>query len=223
MRSLSVLFGQSPFGPLQEHMRSVLAASSLLPQMVDAVLAGDVSAAAEHHDALEAHAAKADSILLELREHLPRKLFLPVDRRDLLQLLRAQNALVSCARDIAERLTERRWTAPEDTHAAIRALATASADVVAASARAMEHLDELVEVGFAGPEADVVRQRIDSVAHLEDVDRVATRTARAAFFAHEADLPALDVMLWLELLSKLGHLASLSKAASSQLRLLIAH
>lgn len=222
MKSLSILFGQSPFGPIQEHMRTVRAAVGELPELFQATLAGDAAAAVAARDKVATREAEADVLEAQVREHLPRRLFLPVPRADLLAMLALQEAVANKARDIAERMVERSWGAPEAMHGPILGLVRASVAVVHETSQAMEYLDELVEVGFGGPEADAVRARIREVAALRQIDYDARAAARQVLFAHESTLGTLDLMLWLQMFDLLGDLASLSKRVAAQLRVLIA-
>ncbi len=73
------LFGQSPFGPLQEHMRVVVHCADKVPGLFDALCAGDEKKIHEIRDAIFALENKADKIKNELRSHLPKSYFMPVD------------------------------------------------------------------------------------------------------------------------------------------------
>ena len=57
--------------------------------------------------------AEADRIKNDLRGALPKSLFMPVDRRDLLEVLQMQDSIADTAQDIAGLLIERRMEIPD--------------------------------------------------------------------------------------------------------------
>ena len=81
--SILDLFAKSPFKPLQEHMRVVLECVRHAKPLITALCAGDddgLRGAWAEIDRLE---GEADRLKNDLRAHLPKRLLLPVDRRDL--------------------------------------------------------------------------------------------------------------------------------------------
>ena len=98
---LGNLFGRSPIGPIQEHMQIANQAVQLLPDLIRATTAGDWGAAAELHKEIERTERAADKLKRSVRRHLPKSLFLPVPRSDLLSLVSMQDSVVNTARDIA--------------------------------------------------------------------------------------------------------------------------
>ena len=68
---------------------------------------------ADLHDYLAELENEADGIKNELRAHLPKSLFMPVDRRDLLEVLDLQDEIADTAQDIAGLLVERKMEVAE--------------------------------------------------------------------------------------------------------------
>ena len=95
------LFGKSPFGPLQAHMRVVVRCAEEVPGLFDALCAGDEKKILEIRDEIFALENEADEIKNELRSHLPKTIFMPVDRRDILEILDLQDSIADTAQDIA--------------------------------------------------------------------------------------------------------------------------
>ena len=107
------LFGRSPFKPMQEHMRVVRKCAAQVTKLFEALCKGDqekVEAVKERIFELE---NEADAIKNELRAHLPKSLFMPVDRRDLLEVLDLQDSIADTAQDIAGLLVERKMEVAE--------------------------------------------------------------------------------------------------------------
>ena len=87
------LFGQSPFKPLQEHMRVAVQCANEVPGLCEALFAGDREKLVAIRDEIDRLESSADDIKNRLRAHLPRSFFLPVDRGDLLEILDLQASI----------------------------------------------------------------------------------------------------------------------------------
>lgn len=98
---MSGLFGSSPIKPLQQHMASVQECVAQLLPYINAVLAGDWDAAASEQAKISQMEREADKLKRELRLNLPNSLFMPVSRRDLLEVLTMQDKIANKARSIA--------------------------------------------------------------------------------------------------------------------------
>jgi len=109
---LTNLFGRSPIKPLQEHMAKVYACVQQLKPLFDAVIANDQDTVAEARIKIAKLENEADELKWELRHHLPTGLFMPVDRRDLLEVLMMQDKIANQAKDIAGLIVGRHMTLP---------------------------------------------------------------------------------------------------------------
>ena len=117
------LFGRSPFKPMQEHISVVTRCAAEVPSLFDALCKGDQAEVAATKDRIFALEEEADEIKNELRAHLPKSLLLPVDRRDLLEVLDMQDSIADTAQDIAGLLVERPMEVPENLKEPLVALA----------------------------------------------------------------------------------------------------
>ena len=219
---LTNLFGPSPFKPLQAHMRVVVSCADQVPGLFDALFEDDEAkllAAKEQIFTLE---NEADDIKNELRSHLPRTLFMPVDRRDLLEILDLQDSIADTAQDIAGTMTLRPVTALEPIRAPLMVLTGRCLDACHQMASIMEELDELLETGFRGRESEIVVNMIDELNKIEtDTDHKAIELLRE-LFAHESELDPVSLMVWHRLIRWVGDLANYSEKVGNRLRLLIA-
>ncbi|PID55554.1 TIGR00153 family protein, partial [candidate division KSB3 bacterium] len=90
---LSGLLRSSPFTPIQEHMSVVFSCICLIPPLFDAVYRKDESQTHEFATQINKLETEADKLKSTFRLSLPRTLFLPVDREDLLTLIADQDKL----------------------------------------------------------------------------------------------------------------------------------
>ena len=162
------LFGKSPFKALQVHMRVVLECASEIPPLFDALAAGDQEAVVTVKNRIFEREAEAEKIKNDLRGALPKSLFMPVDRRDLLEVLQMQDSIADTAQDIAGLLVERRMEIPDFMKEPMLALARRSVDACEQSAKIIEELDELVAMGFRGREATQVEEMVEQLNLIED-------------------------------------------------------
>lgn len=147
---LGRLMKRSPLKYLQEHMRVALECAREVPPLLQAQVNGDLDTVQEKKQRIFELEAEADRIKNELRAGLPKSLFIPVDRGDLLDVLRMQDSIADTAQDIAGLLIERPMEAPESLKSPLVELANRCIDVCEQSLKVIEELDELLEMGFRG-------------------------------------------------------------------------
>lgn len=220
--TFSRLFGQSPFTALQAHMRVVLECAREVQPLIEALAAGDQAQVMKSKDHIFEREAEADRIKNELRLHLPRSLFMPVDRRDLLEVLHLQDSIANTAQDVAGLLIERQMTIPDFMHDPLIALTSRCIDTCEHSASVIEELDELLAMGFRGREVDKVDGMLKELNDIEDeTDELGIALARA-LFEHEDEMKPVSVMMWYRLIEWIGDLADYAEKVGDRLRLLIA-
>ena len=220
--TFSRLFGQSPFLPLQTHMRVVLECAREIQPLIEALARGDQATVVKAKDHIFEREAEADRIKNELRLQLPRSLFMPVDRRDLLEVLHMQDAIANTAQDVAGLLIERQMSIPEFMHDPLIALTSRCIDTCEHSASIIETLDELLAMGFRGREVEKVDAMLAELNSIEDeTDELGITLARS-LFNHESEMDPVSVMMWYRLIEWIGDLADYAEKVGDRLRLLIA-
>jgi predicted phosphate transport protein (TIGR00153 family) len=216
------LFGQSPFTALLEHMRVVVECAREVQPLIEALVAGDQKLVIELKDRIFEREAEADRIKHELRAHLPKSLFMPVDRRDLLEVLLLQDTIANVAQDIAGLLIERKMSIPDFLRDPLIELTARCVETVEHAAKVIEELDELLAIGFRGREVDRVDEMLKELNQIEDeTDELGIALARA-LFDHEDELKPVSVMMWYQIIEWVGDLADYAEKVGDHLRLLIA-
>ncbi|MCB1871680.1 MAG: DUF47 family protein, partial [Gammaproteobacteria bacterium] len=89
---ISAMFGKSPFKAMQKHMRIVDECVAEVPGLFQALVDNDAALISQKDKIFEKEEA-ADELKNTLRHHLPKSIFMPVDRRDLLELLDMQDSI----------------------------------------------------------------------------------------------------------------------------------
>ena len=216
------LFGRSPFKPMQRHIKVVARCAGEVPGLFEALSAGDQTKVAAIKDQIFALEQEADDIKNELRAHLPKSLLMPVDRRDLLEVLDMQDSIADTAQDIAGLLVERPMDVPQSLQEPLIGLARRCVQACDKAAEVIGELDELVETGFRGRESDRVSEMVDELNKIEDdTDQMGMDLTRR-LFAQEDDMKPVSVMFWYQLIQWVGDLADYAEKVGNRLRLLLA-
>lgn len=220
---IAALFGKSPIRPLQEHMGVVEECVAEMVPLFEALRAGDRERIVEIKDRVFALETRADELKNDIRSHLPKSLFLPVDRRDLLSLLKTQDSIADTAQDVAGLLCVRDMRIPEPLKNLVPPYVQRNLDATKQCRKVINELDELLAASFRGPSADAVLAMVDELNHIEtDADRQAMELLRALFEAEDT-LKPLAVVFWYRLIRMIGDIADHAENVGDRLRLLLAH
>lgn len=219
---LTNLFGKSPIRPLQEHMTKAHACVTQLSPLFEAMVAGKKDEVNKIRKRITKLEHEADVMKWELRHHLPTGLFMPVDRRDLLDVLMMQDNMANQAKDIAGLIVGRHMTIPKSMHQLFIDYGNRCIDASAQALKIINELDELVETGFRGLEVDRVQEMIRQLNTIEsDTDRIQVEL-RAQLYELEDDLRPTDVMFTYQLIEWVGGVADYAQRVGSRLQLLLA-
>ena len=219
---ISALFGPSPIRPIQEHMAKAQSCIALLGDFLEASFSKNWKEAEEIQQAIHKKENEADTLKREIRTHLPRSLWLPVARNDLLEMLHIQDHLANRARDIAGIMLGRKIEIPEELVECLRDYYQKNLNTSAQALKAINELDELLETGFRGREATLVEELVVELDELEHQSDVSQIKLRAMLFQMEDSLPPVHVIFLYKIIDRLGELADISQKVGSRLLLLIA-
>jgi hypothetical protein len=207
---------------MQEHMRVVVACAHEIVPLVEAMASGDAAAIRERRAAIDDLEHEADSIKNEIRNNLPRRLMLALERRDMLEILDSQDSIADVTQDIAELVDQRGMVLPPPLVEPMTALA---ARVVAAcdqGQKVINELDELVETGFSPRETARVETMISELGRIEsETDELQDRACRV-LFGLEDELGVATVY-WHQIILWIADLADYAERVGNRLRLLIAN
>jgi uncharacterized protein len=216
------MFGRSPIGPLEEHMAKVTACVKHLGPFFDAVFAQDWPAVAKFQKEIVQLENEADDMKRELRLHLPKGLFMPVSRSDLLELLSVQDRLANKAKDIAGIVLGRKMLFPTPIANLFLEFLQRSIEASQQANTAIHELDELLETSFSGNEIKLVEGMIAKLSDIErDTDRMQIEL-RGIIFELENELPPVNVMFIYKIIEWTGDLADRAQDIGDRLQILLA-
>lgn len=216
------LINKSPFPLLQKHMEASRICAEALPSLFEALSSGDVDALTEGVKRLSALEGEADNLKNQLRDQLPRGLFLSVDRRDLLQLIAEVDRVADSAEDVGVLLTLRTYQFDAELQPLVTELTDQVIKTVQQAEKSLKHLDLLVVSGFSRRAVSDAQQDIQKIGEYEhQADKYQDQAAKL-LFQKEAELGALEIMMWSKVLKKLGDVANHAENVGDRMRLFLA-
>ncbi len=222
VRALVGLFAKNPFKPLQAHMEMVMECVALVPDLMEAIVDRDEDKIKAIRKEITRTEHEADLVKNELRDNLPRTLFMPVSRSDLLELLHHQDDIADGAEDAAILSDMKLLELPEELGGDVVAYANMCVRAARSAQELVGKLDELLETGFTGPEADGVMKIIARIGQEEwEADKAAFKLLKSIL--NRADCSTcVDMILWMKLCEALGDIANAAEQVANHLRLLLA-
>jgi predicted phosphate transport protein (TIGR00153 family) len=219
---MSGIFGSSPVAPIQQHMDKVLVCVSELVPLFNAVMNEEWESVAEYQGKISNLEKEADKLKKELRLHLPKGLFMPVSRQDLLEVLSMQDMIANKAKDIAGVILGRKMTLPDVIHEDYIRYVQRCVDACKQAQTAINQLDELVETGFSGHEIRLVSDMIHKLDMIENDTDTLEAGIRHKIFAIERELNPVDVMFLYKIIEWTGEVADRAQRVGSRLQLMLA-
>lgn len=220
-RPLSGLLRGSPFKPIQEHMRVVFSCICHIPPLFDAVYREDKQQLIDFATQIKDTETAADKLKSTFRLNMPKSLFMPVDRRDLLSLIGDQDKIADTTEDIAKIFLFRDMVVPEKIKELLDELLEGTMEISASARDMIEQLDELLEVGFVGRELDKVNKMIAGVRRSEhNIDDIVHRL-QARLYAIEGELNPVDAIFWYKIIDLVGQISDQAENLADRLLLFL--
>jgi len=221
MSLMGNLFGRSPIRPMQRHIKAAVACAREVLPLFEDMAAGRTEALQARRQEIDRLEHEADSIKHEIRSHLPKRLMMAIERRDMLEILDFQDSIADVAQDIAALAEQRAMTIPEAFAEPMLELVRRVIAACDQAERVVNELDELVETGFGSREVARVEQMVEELSRIEsDTDHLAERIQRA-IFAMEDEL-GVGTFFWYQMTIWVGDLADYAERVGNRLRLLMA-
>jgi len=164
---------------------------------------------------------EADQIRDDIRNHLLRRFFMPIDRGQVLRILSQQDSLADTAEDICVLLTMKSICIPEDLQESFRKYRTLSSQSVDLVGSIIDQLDELVETGFGGAEAEKIRSLAHEVAFTEHQADVVAHEFVRGIYARDSELTPGEFHLWMRLTRTLSQLSNTAENLADSITMVL--
>ncbi|MDH3352699.1 MAG: TIGR00153 family protein [Gammaproteobacteria bacterium] len=220
---LANIFGSSPVQPLEQHIGVAFRCAKQLRAFFVAAIAGEWDTAAAVRDEIDKLEHEADDLKKEIRLHLPKSLFMPVPREDLLELLLVQDKIANLSKDVSGIVIGRKMQIPAAIADQFLDFVERNVDAAKQARKSVRELDELFTAGFRGAEVTLVS------ALIEELDRIETDTdskqaeLRWALYEIENSLNPVDAMFMYQVIDLTGQIADMAERVGRRLELLLSH
>ena len=220
--SIAGLFGRSPIKPLQQHYDTVHECALGLGEFFAGVSSNDWEKAKAARQRIADLENQADTLKKEFRLNLPKSLFLPVSRTDLLELVSVQDKVANKTKDISGLMLGRRMRIPPPMVDLFGRYVTRTVAAAHQALKAIQELDALLDTGFRGRETAFVEgllRELDEIEHETDTLQV---ELREQLMSLERDWPPVDVIFLYKIIEWIGDLADRAQKVGGRLQLLLA-
>ncbi len=220
---LANIFGTSPVVPLEKHIDIAYRCARQLRAFFSAAVSGDWDGAAKVRKEIETLEHDADDLKKDIRLHLPKSLFMPVPREDLLELLLVQDKIANRTKDVSGIVLGRKMQIPAVIAEQFLDFVDRNIDAAKQARKSVRELDDLFTTGFRGAEVTLV------AAMIEELDRIETDTddkqaaLRAALFEIEQSLNPVDAIFMYQVIELTGEIADMAERVGRRLELLLSH
>lgn len=221
MLTIAKLFGKSPFAPLQTHMDKVASCVGELPSLFKAIIEQEMETIEAIRASISRTEHLADITKNEIRNHLPKSLFLQVDRSTLLDILSLQDAIADQAEEIAHQAGMRKVLILPDLQADFLSFASKSVETFSLARKVMLEIEELLECSFGGIEAQKVKGMVEKTAFSEYEMAVSQHKLTKRLYQESDALPYPAFHLLLTLVEEIGRLGFFSEKLAIRVRMLL--
>lgn len=219
---ISDMLGRSPVDPLQKHIKTAFDAAALLPTLFNAANLNDWVKVEEIADQIKHLENEADDMKNDIRANLPKSLFMPVPRQDLLELVLVQDKVANLSKQISSMIRVRKLQVPTNMFDQFYEFVERCVDAAKKAKQSVNELDELYTSGFRGAEVKIVEKLIAKLDKIETETDEMQNSLQAKLFSMENDLPPVEVMFLYKLIDMTGDVADQAERIGRRLELLLA-
>jgi predicted phosphate transport protein (TIGR00153 family) len=220
---LANIFGSSPVKPLEKHINVAFRCAKQLRGFFAAAIAGNWEKASKIRDDIEALEHEADDIKKSIRLQLPKSLFMPVPREDLLELLLVQDKIANRTKDVSGLVLGRKMQIPPQIAEQFLDFVDRNIDAAKQARKSVRELDELFTAGFRGAEVTLVTGLIEELDQIETDTDEKQASLRGELFAIEKSLDPIDAMFMYQVIELTGEIADMAERVGRRLELLLSH
>jgi predicted phosphate transport protein (TIGR00153 family) len=221
INTMARLFGRSPFVPLQLHLDKISDCVEASVALLDRIRCGDTTNIGEEARVVSKLEHKADLVKNDIRNNLPRGLFMAIDRGQLLEILSLQDSIADKAEDIAVLMSIRPVKILPELSEPLKEYVDGNISAFHKVKEVMRELDALIESGFGGAEANKVEVMIEKVAHCEHECDIMQRKLMKNVLDSEDKLSVGDFFVWQQLLREIAGISNQSEKLANRVRMLL--
>jgi uncharacterized protein len=219
MYTIAKLFGKSPFAPLQTHMEKVALCIKQLPLLFEAIRKKNTKAIHSISKKISKLEHEADLTKNDIRNHLPKSIFLPIDRAALLEILSLQDSLADKAEDIGVIATIGMLESIPEIASDFEKFYSLNIKTFEKVKEVIKEFDSLLETSFGGLEATKVKEMTEKVSYMEhEVDTLQFKITRHLYeLGDTLKYPVFH--LWMSLIKEIAAISNTSEKLANRVRM----
>ena len=213
---------KSPFGQLLDHMGKVRECTLLLGDGLINYYKGDYKDFSELTENVSKLEHEADIIKRNLRNHLPKSLFMPVDKGKFMWALREQDKILDHAENLVRMLDMRHTKIPKELQDVFIDHIKLVMKTVEAMEEAVENIRDLIETSFVKREREQTKKLVRKVHEYEwEADQKKYEMTQG-IYKFEKKLTPMDVYHLLKIADWVDDIADHAENVADWLRAMIA-
>jgi predicted phosphate transport protein (TIGR00153 family) len=216
------IFGTPPFEPLNKHIQKANQCAEQLKIFFQHALNQDWERAEAIHQLINQLENEADLLKEKIRLHLPRTLFMSIERSDILDILSLQDRIANKAKDISGLICSRKMIFPEPIAQQFESLLHRSIDASNHLLSINYAIKKLISSNFRTHEADRIEEMIHHLDVIEDDTDHLEIILRDSLFKLESQWPPIEIIFLYKMIDWFGELADRSQKCGHRILLLIA-
>ncbi len=221
MLTIARLFGKSPFSPLQSHMKKVSSCIKKLTEIFDLLKKHKFDKINELVRQLSKLEHEADLTKNDIRNHLPKSLFLPIDRSQFLDILTIQDNISDKVEEIGNLIALHPLKTLDTLLDNLHKLYEKNIEAFWVTRQILKAMDDLLKASFGGLEAEKVKTMIDQVSFKEyEADKMKHRLMKE-FFEIADSFPIPIFYLYVRLIEEINNISHISESLANRIRMIL--
>lgn len=216
MSTIGKLFGRSPFSQIQQHMEQVTKCILKMSDALQSLQAGEFDKLEPLSREVSQLEHQADQIKDDIRQRLLKRFFMPIDRSEVLEILSLQDSLADAAEDVCKVITFKALPFPDDITDDFKKFVDLNLKAVQIAAAIISQMDELIESGFGGVEAERIRSLAQDAAFAEHQADLVQAELLKKLYAHDSNFTIGEFHLWMRVTRVLSRLANIAENLSNR-------
>jgi len=213
---------KSPFGQLLEHMCKVEECVDVLHKGLKNYYRGNYKSFSNVADQVAQLEHEADLIKGNIRNHLPKTIFMPVDKGKFLWALREQDKILDHAENLAKMLDMRHTKIPKELENDFQIHVDLVLKTVHKMEEAVENIKDLIETSFVKREREQTKEFIYEVHQFEREADIKRYKITKGIYKLEKKLAPMDVYHLIKIVDWVDDIADHAENVADWLRSMIA-
>ncbi len=212
---------KSPFDGLLKHFEYVKKGISAWEKTVRYYVDGDYENFQKYLIKVDKFEQQADNIKGNIRNHLPKFIFMPINKVDFLMLLKETDAILDGAKDVVVLMDMRETKIPMELKGEFKAVIKKALEPVDVLEKAMGMVRTMLESSFGGKPRTEIKKLIHRIHKLEhESDIIEKKISRQLF--NTEDMDPIAIVHLLKIVDRIGHIPDHAENAGDRIRAMLA-